>query len=31
MLPLMENGFIEPTIKEVPNSPKQLYRLCKKL
>uniref|UniRef100_UPI0040258FC4 Fic family protein n=1 Tax=Phocaeicola plebeius TaxID=310297 RepID=UPI0040258FC4 len=31
LLPLMENGYIEPTIKEVPNSPKQLYRLCKKL
>lgn len=31
LIPLMENGLIEPTIKEVPNSPKQLYRLCKQL
>lgn len=31
LIPLMENGLIEPTIKEVPNNPKQLYRLCKQL
>ncbi|MCD8202894.1 MAG: putative DNA binding domain-containing protein [Prevotella sp.] len=28
IIPLINSGYIESTVKEIPNSPKQLYRVC---